>query len=446
MLSRTNMHQYQERVIQQSKRLPHLGLFLEPGLGKTVTALTIIKENCSGRTLVVAPKRVAESVWAQECKKWEHLKDMRVVKIMGSQKERHAALHTFNADLYIINVENTAWLVDNWVNGLFENLIIDESSRFKDPSTKRFKALRKVIPQFKRRIIATGTPTPQGYGDLWAQVGILDQGQRLETSLTRFRDKYMYAAEKNRHTNVVYKWALRQGMEQEIRNRISDICFSLRAEDYLTLPKLTNLYHEIELEPELMSKYKELKKEMVSEINGEQITAVTAAALANKLLQFTSGTLYTEDGGCVLAHSAKIEFLESLVEENSHPTLVFYHYKSALEKIREAFPYAEILTDENIERWRDGKIKMLLAHPQSGGIGLNLQCNAGELAQCVWYDLPWSSENYIQANARVYRQGQTKPVIIHHLVAQKTIDAQVVKVLDGKISLQDALMDSLKLD
>lgn len=184
---------------------------------------------------------------------------------------------------------------------------------------------------------------------------------------------------------------------------------------------------------------------MVSEIDGQQITAVTAAALANKLLQFTSGTLYTEDNNRAFAHSAKIEFLESLVEENSAPTLVFYHYKSALEKLRDVFPYAELLTDNNIERWRDGKIKMMLAHPQSGGIGLNLQCNVGDVAQCVWYDLPWSSENYIQANARIYRQGQTKPVIIHHLMISKTIDEQVVKVLEGKISLQDALMDSLKI-
>jgi SNF2 family DNA or RNA helicase len=414
-------------------------------MGKTATILTIIKENCSGRTLVVAPKRVAESVWAQECKKWEHLKGLRVIKIMGTQKQRLEALHTFDAHVYVINVENVAWLVDNWVTGLFENLVIDESSRFKDPSTKRFKALKKVLREFKRRMIATGTPTPQGCGDLWSQVAILDLGARLETSLTKFRDKYMFAAERNRHTNVVYRWDVRPGMDNVIRDKISDICFSLKAEDYLQLPKLTKLYHDIELEPELMAKYKELKKEMVSEIDGEQITAVTAAALANKLLQFTSGTLYTEDNNRAYAHSAKLEFLESLMEESDAPALVFYHYKTALEKLKETFPYAELLTDDNIKRWQDGKIKMLLAHPQSGGIGLNLQCNAGELAQCVWYDLPWSSENYIQANARIYRQGQTKPVIIHHLLIKNTIDERVVKVLDGKITFQEALLDSLKL-
>ena len=363
---------------------------------------------------------------------------------MGSPSQRLNALLS-NSNLFVINVENVPWLVEHWLDGLFDYLVVDESSRFKDPSTKRFKALKKVLRSFKRRLILTGTPTPQGLGDLWSQVGILDLGERLETSLTKFRDKYMYAAEKNRHTHVVYKWAVRPGMEQEITNKISDICFSLRAEDYLQLPELTKLYHSIELEKPVMAKYKELKKEMASEIKGQVVTAVTAAALANKLLQFTSGTLYTEDDA-VEAHQAKVEYLESLIEENPHPTLVFYHYKTALQKLKAAFPEAQELSANNMEDWRQGKIKIMLAHPQSGGIGLNLQCNAGDLAHVVWYDLPWSSENYIQANARVYRQGQTKPVIIHHLVAHKTIDEQVVKVLEGKIGTQDAIMDTLKME
>lgn len=443
MLSKTNLHEYQTRLIRQAKSLPNVGLFMEPGLGKTATALTIIKESFFGRTLVIAPKRVAESVWKQECEKWEHLKDLRVALILGTQEQRMQALQS-NSDIYVINVDNVAWLVDRWPSRKFDYLIVDESSRFKDPSTKRFKALKKVLHEFKRRIICTGTPTPQGLGDLWAQVGILDLGQRLEKTLTKFRDLYMYPAERNRHTHVVYKWAVRPGMDKEILRRIEDICFSLRAADYLKLPRLTTLHHSIELDKDAMLKYKQLKKEMVSEIDGQQITAVTAAALANKLLQFTSGTLYTEDGDVAFAHSTKIEFLESLIEENNEPTLIFYHYKTALEKLQAAFPQAQILDNKNIQDWRDGKVKILLAHPQSGGIGLNLQCNAGNLAQCVWYDLPWSSENYIQANARVYRQGQEKPVIIHHLVAAKTIDEQVIRVLEGKIDAQDAILNALK--
>ena len=445
MLYKSQMHKYQKQMVAQSKRTPHMGLFMEPGLGKTVTALSIIRENSSGRTLVIAPKRVAESVWAQECQKWDHLEELRIVKLMGTPKERLSGLYTFDADLYIINVDNVPWLVENWMPGLFENLIIDESSRFKDPNTKRFKAIKKIVGDFKRRLILTGTPTPQSMGDLWAQVGILDRGDRLGKTLTSFRDTYMYAAERNRHTNVVYKWAVRPGMERQIQDRVSDICFSLRAEDYLTLPPLTKLYHTCTVSSEVMKKYKQLRKEMVSEIDGKEVTAVSAAALANKLLQFTSGTIYTDEGEAV-SHDDKIEFLESLVEENPHPTLVFYHYKTALKKLKERFPEAQELSDDNLDMWRAGKIKIMLAHPQSGGIGLNLQCNEGQIAQVVWYDLPWSSENYIQANARVYRQGQEKPVIIHHLLLEKTIDEQVVKVLEGKINAQEALMNDLKME
>ena len=347
-------------------------------------------------------------------------------------------------DVYVINLENVSWLVDNWISGKFDYLVIDESSRFKDPSTKRFKALKKVIKSFKRRIIATGTPTPQGYADLWAQVGILDLGERLETSITRFREKYMHVAERNRHTGVVYKWGLNQGADVLINSRITDICFSLLAKDYLELPKLTNLYHSIPFDSDVRKKYDTLKKNMVAQIGEEEITAPTAATLTNKLLQATSGAIYAESGTPTLLHETKLEFLESLLEESSAPTLIFYHFKHSLQRIKERFPTAVELSDDNIQSWNRGEIPILLAHPQSGGIGLNLQCNVGELAQCIWFDLPYSSENYIQANARVYRQGQTKPVIIHHLCMENSIDGQVIKVLDGKINLQDALMNDLK--
>jgi len=350
------------------------------------------------------------------------------------------------ADVYLINLENVAWLFSVLDKLVFTNLVIDESSRFKDPSTKRFKALKKHLKGFKRRIILTGTPTPQGMGDLWSQVGILDLGERLETSLTRFRDKYMQPDQMNRHTRVVYSWKLKLGADKQIQEKISDICFSLRAEDYLELPECTKLYHSIELDKPVKAKYEQLRKDMVAEIKGQQITAPTAAALANKLLQFTSGAIYNEEGQAQEVHSTKLEFLESIMEESSSPTLVFYHFKHSLTRIQESFPQAVVLDDDNIEAWRRGEIRMLLAHPQSGGIGLNLQCNVGETAQTVWFDLPWSSENYIQANARIYRQGQEKPVIIHHLVVSNSVDEHVVKVLDGKINLQEALLDSLNYD
>lgn len=442
MLTREQLHPYQKELISKAKTIPNLGLFLPPGLGKTTTTLTIIAEQFTGKTLIIAPKRVAETVWDAEVKKWEHLKSLKVSKILGTLTQRQQALDQ-EADVYLINLENVAWLCGVSDKLVFTNLVIDESSRFKDPSTKRFKALKKHLKGFQRRVILTGTPTPQGMQDLWSQVGILDLGQRLETSLTKFRDKYMMPDQMNRHTRVVYSWKFKPGCDQIVQDKISDICYSLKAEDYLQLPECTNIYHSISFDKNVKAQYEELRKNMVAEIGKERITAPTAAALANKLLQFTSGAVYTEDGSTQEVHYSKLERLESIMEESSSPTLVFYHFKHSLQRLRLTFPYAVVMDDDNIEAWRRGEIRMLLAHPQSGGIGLNLQCNVGETAQTVWYDLPWSSENYIQANARIYRQGQEKPVIVHHLTMSNSVDEQVVKVLDGKINLQDALLNAL---
>jgi len=442
MLKRNQLHQYQQDLIDKAKTTTNLALFLPPGLGKTTTTLTIIKEQFEGKTLIIAPKRVAETVWDTEITKWEHLKNLKVAKVLGTPTQRINSLKS-SSQIYIVNLENLSWLLEQNLQ-TFDNLVIDESSRFKDPNTKRFKALKKHLKTFKRRIILTGTPTPQGLPDLWSQIGILDLGERLETSLTKFRDKYLQPDQMNRHTHVVYSWKLRDGADQVIQNKISDICFSLKAEDYLQLPTLTNLYHKIEIDKNVKAKYDELRKDMVVDIGKGKITAPTAATLAGKLLQFTSGAIYTQDGETQEIHRSKLERLESIMEESSSPTLVFYHFKHSLQRIRLQFPQAVVLDDDNIEAWRRGEIRMLLAHPQSGGIGLNLQCNVGETAQTVWFDLPWSSENYIQANARIYRQGQEKPVIIHHLTVAASIDEQVIKVLEGKINIQEALLESLK--
>jgi len=255
----------------------------------------------------------------------------------------------------------------------------------------------------------------------------------------------MDPGQRNRHTGVVYNWVPKPTSSLLVQNKINDICLSLKAEDYLQLPTLTKLYHQIEIDTNVRKQYDELRKDMVLSTDTGNITAPTAAALAGKLLQFTSGAIYAEDGTTQEVHSSKMEYLESIMEESSAPTLVFYHFKHSLQRLRLNFPYAVVLDDDNIETWRSGKIRMLLAHPQSGGIGINLQCNSGEIAQTVWFDLPWSSENYIQANARVYRQGQEKPVVIHHLIVNNSIDQKVVEVLKGKINLQDALLESLKL-
>jgi SNF2 family DNA or RNA helicase len=445
MLQRTNLHPYQLNLIKEAASCPNIGLFLPPGLGKTATTLTIIAEQFEGTTLIIAPKRVAETVWDAEIKKWSHLAKLRVSKIMGTQTQRLSAL-TSPADIYLINLENLVWLTDVQPKLVFTNLVIDESSRFKDPSTKRFKALKKHLKGFQRRLILTGTPTPQGIADLWSQVGILDLGERLETSLTKFRDKYLEPDQMNRQTRVIYSWKPKLGADLQIKSKISDICFSLNADDYLQLPTLSNLYHSIQMDKNVKDKYDQLRKDMVVDLKQERITAPTAAALAGKLLQFTSGAVYGQDGETQEVHRAKLERLESIMEESSSPTLVFYHFKHSLQRLRLMFPQAVVLDDYNIAAWNRGEIRMLLAHPQSGGIGLNLQCNVGETAQTVWFDLPWSAENYIQANARIYRQGQEKPVVIHHLVMYNSIDEHVVKVLEGKINLQDAILDSLNIE
>ena len=443
MLVRELLHGYQKRLIKQAETIPNFGLFMSPGLGKTVTALTILAEQFEGRTLIVAPKKVAESVWVPEAARWEHLHHLTINKCLGTPKERLKALET-PSDAVVVNLENLVWLLEQ--GHRFENLILDESSRFKDSSTKRFKAIKKQLKYYRRRVILTGTPSPQGISDLWSQVGILDLGQRLETSVTKFRDKYMVPDQMNRHTRVVYSWKIKdEATAVSIKSKISDICFSLKAEDYLTLPPLTKLYHKIDIEPTARKQYEKLKKDAFVEVSKTPITAVSAAALSNKLLQFTSGAVYDENKDWHVVHDAKLDFLESIMEDSGDsPVLVFYHYKPSLARLQERFPYAVVLEDTNQEQWRKGKIKMLLAHPQSGGIGLNLQCNVGETAQQVWYDIPWSSENYIQANARVYRQGQEKPVILHHLMIKNSIDEQVVNVLEGKINIQDALLEALK--
>ena len=441
LLQRAQLQDYQLRMVELAKTIPSMGLFMEPGLGKTVTALTIISEQFKGKTLVVAPKRVAENVWSEEVKKWTHLQKLKLSKVLGTPSQRLSALKE-KSDIYIVNLENLVWLLETGTK--FDNLVIDESSRFKDPSTKRFKSLKKVLRTFQRKLILTGTPSPQGIGDLWAQVGILDLGQRLETSLTRFRDMYMMPDQMNRHTRVVYSWKPKPQAAETIHAKISDICFSLKAEDYLQMPACQSITHELELAKDERKHYETLKKELVLDIQDQAITAPTAAVLAGKLLQFTSGALYTEEKDWIPVNNAKLEFLESLLEESSTPTLIFYHFKHSLERIKAAFPEGQVLDDTNIQAWRDGKIRILLAHPQSGGIGLNLQCNAGETAQTVWFDASWSSENYIQANARIYRQGQTKPVVIHHLTIKDTIDQHVMDVLAGKINVQEAVLNALK--
>ena len=444
MLKRNKLHQYQLSMVDKAKTNPHLGLFMEVGLGKTATTLTIIAEQYKGKTLIVAPKKVAETVWHKEAANWEHTKHLKISKVLGNEKQRIAALQQ-EADVYVINLENIVWLTGRPEMLVFTNLILDESQKWKDTGTKRFKAIKKFLKQFDHRLILTATPSPQGLGDLFAQVGILDLGKRLETSLTRFREAYMMPDQMNRHTRVVYSWKLKPGVDNIINQKISDICFSLKAEDYLQLPPVTTIIHKIELSNNARKQYDQLRKDMVLEMEGQTITAPTAATLSNKLLQFTSGATYTEGGEWVQTHSDKMEYLVEIMESNVSPTLIFYNYKHSLERLKAQFPQGVVLDAANIEAWTAGKIPVLFAHPKSAGAGLNLQNSTGHVAQIVWFDGTWSSEEYTQGNGRIHRQGQTAPVIIHQLAMENTIDELVIAALDKKVTIQNILLDSLKM-
>lgn len=361
---------------------------------------------------------------------------------MGSPKQREEALFK-KADVYLINRENVEWLVNYYQRKWpFKTVIIDELSSFKSSSAKRFKALRKVRPFMERVIGLTGTPSPNSLLDLWPQIYLLDQGERLGKTITQYRTKYFVPAQKNGH--IVYSWQLIPGAEEAIYDKISDICVSMKAKDHLSLPPRTENIVEIELSNSSWKQYKELEREYVLELEESDVVASNAATLSNKLLQLSNGAIYDENGDGREIHQGKLDALERIIEDaQGQSILVFYQYKHDLERILARFKQAKVLNvaDGDIQKWNEGKIPLLLAHPQSAGHGLNLQ-KGGHII--VWFGLTWSLEFYQQANARLDRQGQEQPVIIHHLVTKGTIDEQVIKALQTKEVGQEALMAAVK--
>ncbi|HAP4450141.1 TPA: DEAD/DEAH box helicase [Enterococcus faecalis] len=417
------------------------------GLGKTLSSLTAIDEllhtfEIIENVLVIAPLSVAEKTWTDEIEKWDHLQHLTFSKVLGNPKQREEALFK-KADVYLINRENVEWLVNYYQrNWPFKTVIIDELSSFKSSSAKRFKALRKVRPKMERVIGLTGTPSPNSLMDLWAQMYLLDQGERLGKTITQYRNKYFAPAQKNGH--IVYSWQLIPGAEEAIYNKISDICVSMKAKDYLQLPPRTENIIELDLNPTSWKQYKELEREYVLELEETDVVASNAATLSNKLLQLSNGAVYDENGDGREIHQEKLNALERVIEDaQGQSVLVFYQYQHDLERIQARFKQAKALnvSDGDIEKWNEGKIPLLLAHPQSAGHGLNLQ-KGGHII--VWFGLTWSLEFYQQANARLDRQGQTQPVIIHHLVTKGTIDEQVIKALQAKEQGQSALMAAVK--
>lgn len=446
-------HAYQQHCINQIIEIKKLGLFLDMGLGKTVTTLTAIKELKYNRfqvrrVLVIAPKKVAEGTWTKEAAKWDHTKMLRVSPVLGSQTKRIKALNT-PADIYITNRENVVWLVDYYRNAWpFDMVVVDESSSFKSHSAKRFKALASVGERIERMVELTGTPSPNGLDDLWAQVFLLDGGERLGKRYTHFRERY-FQPDKRGADGMVYSYEAKPGSEEGILEKISDICISMKAEDYLQLPDIT--YHEVpvELDAKALKSYCELEREMVLQLpeDGEDISVTSAAALSNKLLQLANGAIYDEDRQVHEVHGCKVEAFMELVESlQGKPALVFYNYQHDRTRLLEALKKTglrvrELKTPQDEDDWNARRIDILLTHPASSAYGLNLQQGGNHV---IWFGLTWNYELYTQANKRLHRQGQQEKVIIHHLVCSGTRDEDVMQALQRKDDAQNWVMESLK--
>lgn len=442
-------HSYQSIAIDRIVTHTHYGLLLDMGLGKSICTLMAINQLINNRfevtkVLLIAPKKVAESTWVQEATKWDDTKNLKIVKVLGSAKQRIDALHT-KADVYVINRENVTWLCDYYKHTIkqwpFDMLVVDESSSFKNPRAKRFKSLRRVRGLFDRIVILTGTPAPNTLMDLWSQVYLLDGGERLGRTITEYRDRYFVPDKTNGH--IVYSYRLKPSAQADIYKRLQSVCMSLKAADYLSLPERIENVIRVEMTDAEKALYQTMERQHVLAISDSEIIALTAAAVANKLLQMANGYVYDDDKHCTKIHEQKIEVLKELADTNAgKPMLVFYNFRHDLTAIKKAFPNArELKTDADVADWNNGHIDMLLAHPASAGYGLNLQAGGHII---VWYGLTWSLEQYQQANARLYRQGQKETVIIHHLVTTGTMDEQVMRAIARKEAGQNELLEAIK--
>lgn len=443
-------HEYQKYATTHIINNPSAGLFLDMGLGKTVTTLTAIDDLLFlgeiNKVLIIAPLRVAEDTWSTEIDKWDHLKHLKISKVLGDPKQRIRAMNT-PADIYVTNRENVEWLVkqyfDKWP---FDMVVIDELSSFKSSKAIRFRALKKVRPYFKRIVGLTGTPAPNSLIDLWPQLYLLDGGQRLGKTITGYREQYFNPGNRNQY--VVFNWSLKDGAEAAIHNKISDICISMMAKDYLDIPKRMDNQIDIKLPEDVLKKYKQLEKDLVMEIGENDITAANAAVLTNKLLQMANGAAYSENHEVVQIHEEKLKALLDIIEaSNGKPVLVFYNFKHDFDRIvnflrSNKLKAVGIGGSEDIKKWNNGEIPIMLIHPASAGHGLNLQAGGNII---VWFGLTWSLELYQQANARLHRQGQKENVIIHHLIASDTVDEDVMKALGNKEINQNMLLEAVKV-
>lgn len=443
-------HPYQQYCIAQAIQKPALGLFLDMGLGKTIITLSVINELKYGRfqvrkVLVIAPKKVAEATWQREAAKWDNVKHLRFSTVLGSQAKRIRALNT-PADIYIINRENVVWLVDYYKNDWpFDMVVCDEFSSFKSHSAKRFKALAAIRGHIDRIIGLTGTPSPNGLDDLWSQVYLLDQGQRLGRYYTHFRERYFEPGKRSRE--VIYQYDPKDGAEAAILEKISDICISMKAADYLQLPKI--IYDDIPvvLDAKAKKAYTELERKMILELPDDVIDVTSAAALSNKLQQLANGAIYNDEHDWHAIHSCKLEAFMELIEQlNGQHALVFYNFQHDRERLQELLAKSKLRVRvfsgaQDEADWNAGKVDILLAHPASTAYGLNLQDGGHHV---VWFGLNWSLELYQQANKRLHRQGQEQPVIVHHLICVGTRDEDLADALSRKDKSQEWVLQSLK--
>lgn len=438
-------YQYQRTAIDWILDHPRCGLLLDMGLGKTVCTLSAIDELIYERleirkVLVIAPLRVASSVWAQEAAKWEQTRGLTVSRVLGSAVQRRKALRQ-PADIYVVNRENVCWLMKAQ-DFDFDMVVIDELSSFKSPSARRFRALRRVIRNARRVVGLTGTPAPNGLMDLWAEMYLIDNGERLGRTITGYRNAYFRPGWGNGY--VVYSYTPLVGSEAVIKAKIADVCISMKKEDYLDMPDRVFQDVEVELPAPAMAQYAAMERDFLLQIGDDEITALNAGAVNVKLQQMANGQIYKEDGGFVELHDAKLEALEQLVEEaNNSPVLVFTAFRADVERIRSRLGKAVhgLDTEKDIAAWNAGKYPVAVAHPASIGHGLNLQ-QGGHII--VWYGLTWALELYQQANDRLYRQGQKDTVSVYHLVAKGTVDEACLAALTKKADTQSALMDYLK--
>ena len=453
-MDKSNLHKYQKVCVEHIISHPFCGVFLDMGLGKTISTLTAIEElkydYCEIDTvLIIAPKRVVETVWEEEAKKWDHTKHLTFSKIIGTERQRLAALKV-KADVHIISRDNIAWLCSLYAAKLpYDMLVIDELSSFKAHQTQRFKSLRLARPWFKRVVGLTGTPAPNGLINLWSQMYLIDRGERLEKTITAYRSRYFRPGASNGY--VVYSYKLLSYSERLIQERIKDICISMRAEDYLEMPERIDNFVRVTMPDKLMDAYKKFEQENVITLANEieegttTVNAVNAAALSNKLLQFANGAMYDENKNVVPIHDLKLEALKEIIEAaDGKPVLVAWTYQFDRDRIKNYFRSMaprELKTAEDINDWNAGKVRLMLAHPASAGHGINLQAGGNII---VWYGLTWSLELYQQFNARLYRQGQKQRTIRHHIVNTGTHDEDVVRALKSKDKTQNNLMNSIK--